>query len=77
MTQKRPPPRGPQRKKKLPPELTPLRTRVIMATFGVSVLLVLFYFFNDLKFPTDITYKNVQPSGDGPYAHQRENPRPR
>lgn len=64
----------PQQKPQKKRAATPFRTRVIMAGVSVTVLLALFYFFNGMRFPSEITYKNVRGSGQ-PYAYRHENPR--
>ena len=68
--QQKMPPQKPQKRR----ADTPFRTRVIMAATAVSILLALFYFFNGMQFPAEITYKNVR-GGAGPYAHRHESPR--
>ena len=68
--QQHPQQRRPQRRR----SMTPFRTRVFMAMFGVGFMLLFLYFCNDMQFPTEITYRNVAVSSV-PYGHQREAPR--
>jgi hypothetical protein len=53
MVQKRPP-------KKRPPEEIDFTKSTIMAVIGVLILVVLFYFFNGAKFPSEISYEHLK-----------------